>query len=691
MIRKNTLLVLSKLINSVKLEKFMSNILNLKGVKLFAIVVLAVALLATLGIVAVQKADAASCSITTTLRVGSTGAEVMCLQAAVGVTADGKFGPMTKAAVMAWQTSVGLTADGVFGPMSLAKWLGTMTGGSGALCPNGNTVASSCTVPPSGSSGPTCPNGNLVSNNCGAAAGPGPGTLSGGAGSITIDGKSSYSNEDVTEGTEDVKVLAFEIEADDESDVDITSIKVELFQGTAADSSDLPDYAKSVSVWMGSTKVGEADADNFSENSDVWSKSISLNNAIVDAGDTETFVVAITANNNLDSGDIDTDAWYIGVSNVRFEDGEGVVTTESVTLDVDEEVVDDEVEQTFDFDSLATSGDLELKLTEASDNPDAMVVEVSETGDTNVTVLKFKLKAEGSDMLIDAIELTGTASGVDATFADMVSEISLLAGSNELDSVSAYADAVDDTTGNLAFTDLDFTIEEGDTETFSVVVKVKDILSTSGSSTAFDQGDSYTVSFDGSTNLDDTTNTDVDDDNGDTVVAGDRTGSVTGDAQSFYTKGILVTPGSMTAVSVPVDGAADYSEIKIKFSVTALGQDVYLDKTTTSSTSTSSTAAGDNRAQISNSSGTALTLTAASVTSTDSDAEEKTNTFKIPEGSTAEFTMTLNATGTNAQVRGILYGLEWGTSDAATGSSVFTSDTGVDGSYKTGYVYVSSS
>ena len=36
---------------------------------------------------------------------------------------------------------------------------------------------------------------------------------------------STYSNEEVGEGAEDVEIAAFEIEADDESDVEITSVK----------------------------------------------------------------------------------------------------------------------------------------------------------------------------------------------------------------------------------------------------------------------------------------------------------------------------------------------------------------------------------------------------------------------------------------------------------------------------------
>ena len=57
----------------------MSNILNLKGVKFFAIVLLAVAVLATFGMVAVEKASA-DCTVVPTVKVGSTGVSVQCVQ-----------------------------------------------------------------------------------------------------------------------------------------------------------------------------------------------------------------------------------------------------------------------------------------------------------------------------------------------------------------------------------------------------------------------------------------------------------------------------------------------------------------------------------------------------------------------------------------------------------------------------------
>lgn len=74
-----------------------------------------------------------SCSFTRDLTVGSTGADVTCLQDALkaggymAVSATGYFGPLTKAAVIKWQVAAGVTpAAGYFGPKSRAAFGGTV-------------------------------------------------------------------------------------------------------------------------------------------------------------------------------------------------------------------------------------------------------------------------------------------------------------------------------------------------------------------------------------------------------------------------------------------------------------------------------------------------------------------------------------------------------------------------------------
>jgi putative chitinase len=56
-----------------------------------------------------------------TLKLGSEGEEVKKLQAALGVNADGKFGPGTQTALKAWQQKNGLDADGIAGQKTLEK------------------------------------------------------------------------------------------------------------------------------------------------------------------------------------------------------------------------------------------------------------------------------------------------------------------------------------------------------------------------------------------------------------------------------------------------------------------------------------------------------------------------------------------------------------------------------------------
>lgn len=55
------------------------------------------------------------------LRVGSRGSTVKAMQEDLGIDADGRFGPGTKKAVMEFQEANGLVADGMAGPLTLAK------------------------------------------------------------------------------------------------------------------------------------------------------------------------------------------------------------------------------------------------------------------------------------------------------------------------------------------------------------------------------------------------------------------------------------------------------------------------------------------------------------------------------------------------------------------------------------------
>lgn len=55
-----------------------------------------------------------------TLRLGSSGPDVVKWQNVVGVPADGKFGAGTSSATKTWQAARGLSPDGIVGPKTWA-------------------------------------------------------------------------------------------------------------------------------------------------------------------------------------------------------------------------------------------------------------------------------------------------------------------------------------------------------------------------------------------------------------------------------------------------------------------------------------------------------------------------------------------------------------------------------------------
>jgi peptidoglycan hydrolase-like protein with peptidoglycan-binding domain len=75
-----------------------------------------------------QGIATASSVQTTFLQVGSRGASVAAAQRALGIPADGIFGPQTRAAVLAFQRARGLEVDGVIGPMTRAALGGGANG-----------------------------------------------------------------------------------------------------------------------------------------------------------------------------------------------------------------------------------------------------------------------------------------------------------------------------------------------------------------------------------------------------------------------------------------------------------------------------------------------------------------------------------------------------------------------------------
>lgn len=513
---------------------------------------------------------------------------------------DGKFGPLTTGVFKAFQQSKGIKVDGVIGPETAATL---------AAC--------------SGSSTSSNDNGGSVS-------------LHGDAGDLAdANLLGTYSNEKVMEGESDAKVLAIELEADNGSDLAIQNFKINLTMDGSG--STRPNkYMDKVTVWEGTKEVGSADISDFTKNGTDYSKNISLSNAVVKDGQKAKFYVSVDALENIDSGDLGQD-WLISVDSVRFSDASGAVIT-STDYELGDTVA-------FSFEDLATSGDLEAKLSKASDSPAAQVVEADSTSDTNgVSLLKFKIKAEGSDMTIDNMVLSVESSGADID--EIAKQFTLSMDGNEIDSIDS---SIASTSGTINFTDLedDISISEGDTVEFEVAADINDFEG------AFNAGDTLKVSFTGA-NFDDTTCssgiecTVINDGNDDSVGSSDRSGSALGETQTFYENGLMFSLVSTSASVTTVGDASattptsDTGTFTIKYKLTAFGSNISVDKDCVEDGSQSA----DEGVSYIITNGSNIAATSCSVSSTADTNPDDSNAWLIEDGSSETFTLTVAGTAT---------------------------------------------
>lgn len=582
------------------------------------------------------------------LTIGSTGADVTALQSfleskgvltmPVGV-AKGYFGSLTQAALAAYQTSQGISpAAGYFGPITRA-----------------NVNAASATTGTGTGTGTT-----------GTSA-----ALAGTDGSISdVDELGAYNNEEVGDGENDVVVLGADVEASNDGDISLRSIKVSFDPTGNTGSDNLDDYIDGVTITLDGEEIGSADVDEFSEDSsDLWTKTITVSNAIVRADKTAKLLVSVDAVNNLDSGDISGDSWTIDIENIRFEDGSGVVTTDTSTGDINA------FNQTINFVSFSTAADTELKISTASDTPEAGIVVIDDSSNTdNVVLLKGKLKLDGtSDVVIDEFPVTLTTVG-GANVTAVTGSLTLKLDGEEFTETVSISAA---TTGSVTFDNLDFAMEAGDTIEFEVLAEINDVDAGN-----LDEGDTLAATVTASNrNL-----MDVENSEGDQLSdSSEKSGTATGEAQEFRTSGILLTLVSTnTDATVGTSAGDDIGLFTIRYKVTAIGDTVYVSSladATTGANTDGKTSVTVDRAGTA----TATNITVALVNISDDDLTS-VGLYQIEEGESETFEVSasvpMNAS-TVGQHRAALSGVRWTTTSTdATPSNSYTSN--LD-SFKTSY------
>jgi hypothetical protein len=608
-----------------------------------------------------------TCSYTFTrsLSQGSTGADVMNLQKFLNMSSDtmvaasgagsagmetSYYGPATAAAVSKFQTKYsadilvpsGLTSPtGYFGPATMAK--------ANALCAAGGST---------GGTGST-------------------GGLKGGAGTLDeVQFISALNNEEVGEGQEDVDVAGLEITPDN-SDIAITAVKLTFDHAEGSEVSGsatrLSKYADEVSLWLDGEEVARLDADDFTKDSTgVYSKTVSVENAVIRDGDKGELVVAVSGVSNLDSGDVEEE-WGVKFANVRYQDAQGAYTTDSSTGNLN-------TYRTFSFEDFATSAAMEFKVRSGdTDVNNARTIAVSSTTKTSdVKALSFKVEIDGdSDMNLD--EMTVDATTTNATLINVVSAAYLYMDGDRVGSesiTSGFSSAAE-----ITFNDLDLDLEAGETYEFEVRV---DLLKATGD---FASGTTLDVDV-SSADVDNTSKWVLEDENGDTVAAADRSGSASADAHTLVTigGGIALGSKSVTQVTDSNDSAKNYGQYTVEVEITAIADDIYVLQTAASS-SVALTSSGvqyifedSSNAQAVTASTTSASLTYKSGGTVDG------SSIRIDEGQTATFELVATFNPTTAGQYGLrVTGIGFGTTNSGTGSSQTASPAS---DFRTSKVYI---
>jgi hypothetical protein len=332
------------------------------------------------------------------------------------------------------------------------------------------------------------------------------------------------------------------------------------------------------------------------------------------------------------------------VNNIRFQDATGVVLTSGDTaglLSADS--------TNFDFTSLALNGDVKVVVSKGSSNPVTKNVKVSDTATTkDVLMLEFKVKATGSDVSFDTLNLL-SVENTSSSFANVVSELTLKNGSDIL----ATLDGSTMTGTDTVTLDNTFTIAKDTTETFRVYATINDWDNFKTN------GGSLKVSFNGFT---------PEDSNGDTIV---DTGSANGEYQTFVLNAPIfsLVSKSMTsyqAIDGVTTGLEDIFLAKFVFNVTAGDDDIYLPTDTivggadTDFATFTHTATGNVDSVVVEPESTTLD-------------DGNTSSYLVAAGSTEKFTMSIYVRANNQSEKFTITAFNYGTADDTAGAYTYGS------------------
>lgn len=593
-----------------------------------------------------QPAAPAAFQFTRNLNLGVRGDDVVALQEFLrgtghfpaGQAATGFFGPVTQRAVAAWQAANGVSpAAGFFGPLSRAAY---------------NRLVA--VVPP-----PVVPPPVVPTPPAEPTPTPVP-PLAGAEGSFrNVTQLFDVTGVTLREGQADIRVFGLEFEAAG-SDLRVERVDVQFAWATGEASSNRPwRYFDSVSLFRGTERIASRPAASSGDWSDegvisgfgatnVYRVTFTGLNQIVRQGSRLPLYVGVSTRSTLDSADLAAN-WLvrIPVNGIRAVDATGINQFAPAATMANE---------TVRF-TAAVPGTLTLSRDGALNRD--RVQRVDATSDTNnIEIANFTARAADGDVRVTSLTATTTHNFAGGALASGARRFSLVRDAAVIRTVTA---PIATGTQLLTFSDLNFTIPAGTTNSFVIRMDARDTES------GFLANGNWVQVTDVRVTAEEPVR-------GTVLTPAPFVG--VGGRVALFDRGIGVALLDRTATAtVAATGGRDSASFVIRFRVNAFGADAHiLDHAVHGITTATGTDVGARYTLITDPA-TATTTIATTLTHSlvAAAGDLGTGNFIVRDGQTRDFTLTVGATAsvTNAFARIGLSQIHWSLANQFTSTLIF--------------------